>query len=182
MTTLTPAPTTAVRLTQGAALFLSSFTTGISLSLSAVVVPCLLDDAPRDVMLAQWARVYALGARTMPFAAAATAAAYLWLGLRGVAGSPLGFRSRCYLAAGALTLSIVPYTFAAMRGLNARLLEMRRRATVTAGTPAEVSAEEQVKEEEEMSAKAAVDWWGVLNLGRTALLAGGAICGLVAVL
>ncbi|KAK3309664.1 uncharacterized protein B0T15DRAFT_488377 [Chaetomium strumarium] len=169
-----PTSVTSLRLTQGTALFLSSFSSGVSLTLSAFVVPRLLE-SPRGVMLTQWLRTYTLGATTMPFATAVTAAAYVWLGLK-TPGIPLA-RSRMYLAAAGLTVGIIPYTVAFMGGTNGRLKEMEKEAnSVQANVPSpEVRAEER-------SAKALVDWWGMLNLGRAAMLISGAVCGLVATL
>ncbi|KAL2129519.1 hypothetical protein VTI74DRAFT_7647 [Chaetomium olivicolor] len=163
------------RLAQGTTLLLSSFSSGVSLAFSCVLVPRLLE-SPSDIMLTQWLHTYALGAATMPLAAAATTAGYIFLGLR-TPGISL-FRSRMYLAAGALTVGIVPYTVLVMRGTNNRLRALEERASAkTVELPAP-----EVRAEEERTAKGLVDWWGVLNLGRTGLLVAGAVCGLVAAL
>ncbi|KAK4238115.1 hypothetical protein C8A03DRAFT_15409 [Achaetomium macrosporum] len=166
---------TSLRLTQGTALFLSSFTSGVSLTLSTFMVPRLLE-SPRNIMLTQWLRTFTLGASTVPFATAVTAAAYVWLGLK-TPGITL-FRSRLYLAAAGLTVGIVPYTIAFMGGTNGRLKEMQKEANAV---QLELPSPE-VRAEEEKSAKALVDWWGVLNLGRAVMLISGAVCGLVATL
>ncbi|KAK4042211.1 hypothetical protein C8A01DRAFT_14164 [Parachaetomium inaequale] len=167
---------TTLRLTQGTALLLSTLSSGVSLTLSTFLVPRLLE-SPTPLMLTQWRRTYTRGASTVPFAAVAAAAGYIYLGLR----TPgLGLcRSRLYLAAAALTVGIAPYTQLVMGGTNGELKRLEQRAAVEAEMvelPAEVIAEE------ERGAKALVDWWGVLNLGRTGLLVGGAVCALVATL
>lgn len=183
MATTTPPPlatTTALRLTQGTALFLSTLTSGISLSLSCFVIPRLLE-SPTSIMLTQWTRTYARGHATVPTTAAVVAATYLFLGLR-ASSSPLSFSSHArwgYFGAGALTIAIVPYTLLFMLGTNGKLMEMEKRVAVRGEASV---VEGAVKVEEERSAKALVDWWGVLNLGRAVLLIGGAVCGFVATL
>jgi hypothetical protein len=127
-------------------------------------------------MLSQWLRTYTLGATTMPASTAVTAAAYVWLGLK-TPGISL-FRSRLYLAAAGLTVGIIPFTIVFIKGTNGRLKEMEKEANSVQATV----ASPEVQAEEERSAKALVDWWGMLNLGRAALLISGAVCGLVATL
>jgi hypothetical protein len=126
-------------------------------------------------MLTQWQRTYTLGASTMPFTGLISAAAYFWLGLR--APGIGSFRARMYIAAGALTAGIVPFTVLVMRGTNERLKALRERVGVDAKV-----GEGGVVAEQERSAKGLVDWWGVLNLGRAGLLIAGTVCGLIATL
>ncbi|KAK4100642.1 hypothetical protein N658DRAFT_497089 [Parathielavia hyrcaniae] len=175
-----------LRLARGTALLLSSLSSGVVLSLSAFLVPRLLE-SPTPLMLAQWQRTYQLGASTMPLAGAVSAAAYFWLGLRGgggvsgMIGGGGGGVSRgggLYLAAGALTAGIMPYTILVMGGTNGRLKALREKV----GAGAKEEGEVVVAEEEERSAKWLVDYWGMLNLGRAGLLIAGTVCGLVATL
>ncbi|KAK4153293.1 hypothetical protein C8A00DRAFT_43785 [Chaetomidium leptoderma] len=173
--------TTTLRLAKGTALLLSSLGSGIILSLSTFVVPRLLE-SPTPLMLRQWVRSFRLGAATMPLTAAVSAATYFWLGLRspGGPGGALGldhlFRSRAYLAAGALTAGIVPYTIVFMSGTNTKLMALEERVGQAA------AAEAVVGVEEERGAKGLLDWWGVLNLGRAGMMVAGVVCGLVATL
>ncbi|KAK4129229.1 hypothetical protein N657DRAFT_676887 [Parathielavia appendiculata] len=178
-----------LRLARGTALLLSSLSSGIVLSLSAFLVPRLLE-SPTPLMLAQWQRTFQLGASTMPLTGAVSAAAYFWLGLRGlrapggaivVAGDGLSglSRARLLLAAGALSVGIVPYTILVMSGTNGKLKALRERV---GGAAVKKGAERELVAEEERSAKWLVDHWGMLNLGRAGLLIAGTVCGLVATL
>ncbi|AEO53320.1 hypothetical protein MYCTH_2294471 [Thermothelomyces thermophilus ATCC 42464] len=178
------------RLAQATALLLGTLSAGANLTLSAFLVPRLLE-SPTPLMLRQWVRTYRRGAATVPFAAGLAAAAYTYLyyylGTRGggAASASALLRARAYLAAGALTIGIVPYTLAVMAGTNSELKRMERAVGEVAGADAaEVPAgeEEEVVVVEEESAKRLVDWWGVLNLGRGVLLLAGSICGLAATL
>ncbi|KAL2018414.1 hypothetical protein VTK56DRAFT_892 [Thermocarpiscus australiensis] len=181
-TTTTPPPS--IRLTQATALFLSSLASGVSLSLSALVVPRLLE-SPTPLMLHQWARTFAAGRATMPPAALATAAAYAWLAVKAttttpgvVVGGGGGSRAGCYYAAAAaLSVGVVPYTWAFMMRTNRRLLGMRDRVVVAGALEAE---SEEVGAEEEKGAKYLVDWWGMLNLGRAVMLMGASALGFAA--
>ncbi|KAH6853486.1 hypothetical protein B0I37DRAFT_440627 [Chaetomium sp. MPI-CAGE-AT-0009] len=175
---MSPDPTTPTttthRLTFGTALLLSTLTAGVNLSLSTFLVPRLLE-SPTPTMLQQWRRTYARGVATIPFAAAAAAAGYLWLGLSRAGGMGL-CRSRLYLVAAGLTVGVAPYTVVVMGGTNARLMGLEERVGEVRGlSEGEVAVEER-------SAKGLVDWWGVLNLGRAGMLVAGAVCGLVATL
>ncbi|KAL1844365.1 hypothetical protein VTJ49DRAFT_44 [Mycothermus thermophilus] len=185
MSSSTPSPTTAVRLAQGTALFLSSVVTGVSFSLSAFLVPRLLE-SPTPIMLTQLRRTSARAKHTMPFLVLGSAASYLYLSLGSRYFHPHLLtlsQTRAYLAAAALTLGIVPYTRLVMAGTNgqiAKLEESSGLAAVSLTGKAEVAAEAEVEAQRERNAKGLVDWWGVLNLGRTGFLMAGAVCGLVA--
>jgi len=78
-----------------------------------------------------------------------------------------------YLIAGLLTVGIVPYTALVMRGTNNKLIERTNEvgALGSQDTVVEVGLGNE-------SAHALVDWWGVLNLGRGAMLS---IAGIVGV-
>ena len=167
-----PNPLT-LRLTTGTALFLSTLTSGLSLGFSTFLVPRLLE-APTQLMLKQWAHAYAAGHNIMPLTAATAAATYFWL----AAKSPVA-QTRGYLAAGLLTVGIVPYTLAFMMPTNRRLHAADKRFN---GVEAKAKGEEEVGAEEAEGFKALVDWWGVLNLGRAVLLMAGSACGLATTL
>jgi hypothetical protein len=167
-TLTTPTPTT-LRLAQGTTLLLSSLTAGTSLSLSYFLIPRLLE-SPTPVMLTQWARTYARGAAVMPAAAVLSAAGMFWLSL-----VTREERARGYLAAGLLTVGIVPYTILVMTGTNKTLKGLEGEMGIESAAAA---AGKEVGVEAERSAKGLVDWWGVLNLGRAGLLIAGVGCGL----
>jgi hypothetical protein len=123
-------------------------------------------------MLTQWARTYARGAAVMPAAAVLSAAGMFWLSL-----VTREERARGYLAAGLLTVGIVPYTILVMTGTNQRLRGLEGEMGVGSAAAAAAGGKE-VGVEEERSAKGLVDWWGMLNLGRAGMLIAGVGCGL----
>ncbi|KAK8086497.1 hypothetical protein PG994_001471 [Apiospora phragmitis] len=102
-------------------------TTGIGASASLLTMPALLrPDVPQDALLHQWHSMYRRGA-VMPALAGATTLGYWAVAYscyrRCLSLSPLGLELgvsssapewRGFAAAGALTLAIVPFTFAAM--------------------------------------------------------------------
>ncbi len=70
-----------IRAVQVAALFISTTMTGVSLSLSAFVIPRLLE-SPTSLMLQQFSRSLERGHRTMPPTSQAAALTYLYLAYR----------------------------------------------------------------------------------------------------
>jgi hypothetical protein len=74
--------------------------------------------------------------------------------------------------AGLLTVGIVPYTFAVMREVNGKLLR-KVEETSAVGFKDEV-VEVGLGEE---TAHKLVDKWGMLNLGRAAMLMAGSLVG-----
>ncbi|KAK4245901.1 hypothetical protein C7999DRAFT_42582 [Corynascus novoguineensis] len=173
-----------VRLTQATALLLGTVCAGANLAISFFLVPRLLE-SPTPVMLRQWERSYRRGAATIPVGAGVAAAAYFYLSFWGPGrGAASLSRVRAYLAAGALTIGIVPYTLLVMARTNGELKRLDAAVGAAAEAAAEVPPEREavVVAEAERSAKGLVDWWGVLNLGRAGLLLAGSVCGLVATL
>ena len=110
--------TLSFRTAQATALFLSAAASGVSLSLSALVIPRLLE-SPTPLMLQQWARSFHRSRWMVLSATESAAAAYLYLSYRaGLHRAPTG---RLYLAAVALCLGIVPYTAVALIPINRKL-------------------------------------------------------------
>lgn len=167
---MAPTTPTPIRLAQASALLLSSSLAGVSLAFSAFLVPRLLD-LPVPLMLVQWRATFHQGSKTMPPAAAASAALYFYL----AAAHRRGPKGVWYLAAGALSFGIVPYTIGFMMGTN-RMLEARAERVEKAGVLEEV-LEEVVEEAEGVGSKYLVDRWGVLNLGRAVMVAAAAAVG-----
>lgn len=129
-------------------------------------------------MLTQWARTYARGTAVMPLSAILSAAGFFWLSFV----TKIPERARGYLAAGVLTVGIVPFTVVFMAGVNGRLKGLEGEMGVDATASVGGEGEKEVGLERERSAKGLVDWWGVLNLGRAGMLIGGVACGLWATL
>jgi hypothetical protein len=185
-------PTLVHRTLQTTIPLVSSITAGLSLSLSFFMVPRLLE-APVAVMLQQWQRTYRQGAVTMVPLCLVSGASYLWLALQHTssssaagAGMLSSWRGKSFLAAGLLTAGVVPYTAAFMMGTNRRLMERAdqeaaHREAAAKGKPIPMPVPSpQFELEQEKSAKALVDWWGVLNLVRGVMLTVGSACGLAA--
>ena len=76
------------------------------------------------------------------------------------------------MAAGVLSVGIVPYTVALMAGTNRKLLR-KRDETKALGVGDKVT---EVGLGDETAHKL-VDWWGVLNLGRGLMLAASGVLG-----
>lgn len=160
---------TSVRAAQALAIFLSTGGSGLSLGLSTLVVPRLLE-SPTPLMLRQWARVLMAGKHTFPALGAAAAAPYWYLAYRfwGAGGTRVG---QLYLLAGALCVGIVPYTLVVVMPTNRKLLRKvdETKWLAEADEVVETGAREE-------SAKYLVDHWGMLHLGRVAM---GAVAGMI---
>ncbi|KAK4160955.1 hypothetical protein QBC43DRAFT_324573 [Cladorrhinum sp. PSN259] len=142
-------------------LLLSGLASGISLSYSALLVPRLLE-APVPVMLKQWRSAYAQGKKLVPLLSVFTSLGYWYLAAKSNKFSSHSNSNKLFGTAGALTFGIVPYTLAWMWGVNKELT--RREKEVSAMQAEELTAES------ERSSKQLVDWWGVLNLGRSGMM------------
>lgn len=166
---------TSIRAAQALAIFASAGSAGLSLGVSALVLPRLLE-SPTPLMLRQWARLLEAGKRTFPALAAAAAAPYWFLAYRfwGGAGWNGGTRAGwLYLVAGGLCVGTVPYTLAVVMPTNRRLLR-KVEQTRMLGEADEV-VETGAREE---SAKYLVDHWGLLHMGRVVMIAAAGMIGL----
>jgi len=161
--------TTTVKAAQTAALFLSSATFGGSLGLSALLIPRLLE-SPVPVMLRQWHATYQVAKRAFPAGAQLAAASYVGLAYRAGLGTLAG---RAYAASAALCFGIIPYTLVFLIPTNRKLLA--KVADAERLGPLDELVEASRREE---SARYLVDWWGVLNLGRAAMLASAGVLGI----
>ncbi|KAM7194266.1 protein of unknown function (DUF1772) domain containing protein [Naviculisporaceae sp. PSN 640] len=188
-----------IRALQGLTPLLTSFTTGLSLSLSVILVPRLLE-SPSPLMLRQWMATFDQGKKLIPSLCGVSALGYFTLSVwhfrfnslqgygSGFGGPRLG---KIYLLAGLLTLGIVPYTRLVMWGTNLELMKKGREMNGASfgvasskgkgkGKGKEVEEGESIAitEEQERGAKYLVDHWGLLNLGRAALVGAAAVLGL----
>jgi len=163
--TVSPLP---IRLAQTLGLTTSLLLGGANLALSILLVPRLLE-SPTPLLLRQWHAAYLLGKRSFPPLALLSSLSYFFLAYKGDAldGNRMG-----YLVAGLLTVGIVPYTVAFMQSTNRKLIERNEEmgALGAEDTVVEVGLGNE-------SAHALVDWWGVLNLGRGAMLSVAGILG-----
>jgi hypothetical protein len=86
---------------------------GMMFSLSAVTIPVLLDtNSDPSNLLSQWARLFRYGHNIMPTSAVATTGLYAYTAVRKRAASRPQWLY--YAAAGAATVSIVPFTLLVM--------------------------------------------------------------------
>ncbi|KAK1777429.1 hypothetical protein QBC45DRAFT_479264 [Copromyces sp. CBS 386.78] len=199
---LSPQTGSLTHLVQSLSVLLSASATGASLSLSFFLVPRLLE-SPTPLMLTQWRRAYEQTFSTLNRAGAAAALGYFLLAWR-FGALKLVKRGRMYAVAGALlVLGMAPYGRQSVRGKSST--KEREKGTDRdgkgKGKEREREKEREVKEEGasreegdveaglgekvdmkavEIGAKYWVDQWGVLNLGRAAMIAASAVMGLSA--
>jgi hypothetical protein len=158
----TPLP---IRIAQTIGITISSAVSGASLSLSFFVVPRLLE-APTPLLLKQWNSSFDLGKKSIVPLAGVSAASYFYLAYE--LHSRLSASSskwKMYLLAGLLSVAIVPYTLGIMMSTNKKLLAKVEETKA-------LSFKDEVVEAGlgDETAHKLVDKWGMLNLGRGALL------------
>ncbi|KAG7148940.1 hypothetical protein HYQ46_002152 [Verticillium longisporum] len=134
----------------------AAWTSGAIAGLSIIGCPAALD-FPHHLSAGVWRGLYEHGFAAMPKFAATTAAVYLSSGGGGRGKAFLGF-----VAAAALTVSIVPFTVALMSETNRALL-------LAAGDTSPQQATERIVE--------LIGTWKALNLGRSLLPLAGAVVG-----
>ncbi|KAF6795917.1 DUF1772 domain-containing protein [Colletotrichum sojae] len=158
-----------LRVVQTSTVFVNTALAGLNLGLSVFVVPRLLE-SPTPVMLRQFANMFHRTSRTFPLPVVLCALSY-WYAAYAARHAP-GNRSRLFAAAGALCLTIIPWTKAFMVELNKKLLakaeETRDMGIMAVG----------MTQEEEEGAKYLVDQWGLYNLGRSVAIGLGGAVGL----
>jgi hypothetical protein len=163
----TPLP---IRLVQTIGITTSSILAGSVASASFALVPRLLE-SPTPLLLKQWGNAYNAGKKNAPPFAVLSSACYFYLAYALPSNFP---RSKLYgyIAAGALTVGVVPYTRLVMMDTNKKLLA-KVDETRTLGIKDEI-VEVGLGNE---TAHKLVDSWGMLNLGRAALLVVGSLVG-----
>ncbi|KAH8840749.1 hypothetical protein MCOR27_009062 [Pyricularia oryzae] len=165
-----PSPST-IKAVQVASLFTIAASSGAKLGLSIFAVPRLLE-SPGPLMLQQWDRMFVSGRAILPAADVLSALGFSYLAYSRVFGERT---AKMYALAAALSVGIVPYTFLVMSRTNNKL---RRRAELTKSMS--ITDESLESAEVRQGDKFLVDHWGVLNLGRTAMLAAAGLVGLYA--
>ncbi|KAL8418513.1 hypothetical protein RB594_001925 [Gaeumannomyces avenae] len=175
----TPSAETTAKALQAATLFAVSAASGATLAGSIFTVPLLLD-APTPLMLRLWAR-------NMARARDALLPADLLCSLGLAALAALSSPSRpaaaryCYAGAAALAAAIVPYTVLLVLPTNRKLLRRAELAAALGPAAAGDEDEDVVRPADEPeSSRFLVDHWGILNLGRCALLISSAALGFYA--
>ncbi|KAL8392607.1 hypothetical protein RB595_002704 [Gaeumannomyces hyphopodioides] len=178
-----PSPTTpsaeTVKALQAATLFAVSAASGATLGISFFTVPLLLD-SPTPLMLRLWERNL-----TRSRDAFVPADLLCSLGFAALAALPAR-PARCRYAAAAaaaLAAAVVPYTLLVVMPTNRKLLRRAELARALGPAVAGDADEDVVRPADEPeSSKLLVDRWGMLNLGRCALLISSAALGFYATL
>ncbi len=147
---------------------------GVSLSLSFILVPRLLE-SPSPLLLQQWSHTYSSNKHTIPNGAVVAASSFLLLSYDSYhhTTNVLPNIWKPYLLSGLLAFGVVPYTYGIMRVLT-RKLSVKAEETSTLGV-ADTIVEAGLPANE--TAHAMVDKWGLVNLGRGVLLLGSAVLG-----
>ncbi|KAG6026292.1 hypothetical protein E4U40_002193 [Claviceps sp. LM458 group G5] len=145
------------------------FLSGAMFSISAIMIPTLLDTNTEPAGLTkQWARLYHYGSVMMPSMSVAIAAVY-GLAWMQYGQSPSEQGMRC-LAAGALTMAIAPYTWFAMIPTNNALFAMAASGPDFAG-----------KQDANDKARGLVMKWVILHSIRSIIPLAGAIVGFMGI-
>ncbi|CZR61030.1 uncharacterized protein PAC_10926 [Phialocephala subalpina] len=174
MADISPLP---IRLAQTLGLSSSLILAGQTITLSTFLIPRLLD-SPTPLMLKQWNTMFQVGRKAGPQLALLSAISYFYLSYKShlsplpAFSNTLLSKTTSYAIAGLLSIGIVPYTLIFISGTNSKLLK-KVEETKTLKVSDEV-VEVGLGNE---SAHALVDWWGMLNLGRGALLVASGVLG-----
>ncbi|KAL0931438.1 uncharacterized protein CTRU02_214173 [Colletotrichum truncatum] len=153
---------------QTSTVFLNTTLAGLNLGLSVFVVPRLLE-SPTPLMLRQWTNMFKRTSRTFPLPVLLCTLSYWYMAY---ALRHLPTKSRLFTAAGALCLTIIPWTKFLMLSINKKLFK-KAEETKDMGIMAI-----GLTQEEEEGAKYLVDQWGLYNLGRSIAIGLGGVVGL----
>ncbi|KAL8363728.1 hypothetical protein RB601_009475 [Gaeumannomyces tritici] len=178
----TPSAETTAKALQAATLFAVSAASGATLAGSIFTVPLLLD-APTPLMLRLWARNMARARDALlpaDLLCSLGLAALAALSSSSSSSRPAAARY-CYAGAAALAAAIVPYTVLLVLPTNRKLLRRAELASALGPAAAGDEDEDVVRPAvEPESSRFLVDHWGMLNLGRCALLISSAALGFYA--
>ncbi|TDZ36109.1 Monooxygenase hypC [Colletotrichum spinosum] len=161
----------AFRNLQLSTVFVNTFAAGLNLSLSFFVIPRLLE-SPTPLMLRQFKNMFRWSSRAFPFPVIACAISYWYMAY---AFRHIPAKSRLFTAAGALCVTIVPWTKFVIHDINRKLFQ-KAEETKDMGIMAV-----GLTQEEEEGAKYLVDQWGLWNLGRNVGVTLGSALGLYAI-
>ncbi|KAL2838534.1 hypothetical protein BJY01DRAFT_219921 [Aspergillus pseudoustus] len=171
--------TFALRVAQGVGFTGAAWLSGNIAALSANSVPAIISSVREDnispnVACKQWRNMYEAGKTQNPPIAFATASSFAYVAWsvrqipRSLAASAAYGGFGMYVAAAVLTLSIVPYTVAAMRPTNNALLELAESKGDRVTSSAEVEG--------------LLGRWTTLNWARSLLPLAGGFAGIAAAL
>jgi hypothetical protein len=160
----------ALRIAQTVGITTSAILAGFVSSASFTLVPRMLE-SPTPLLLKQWGNAYNVGKRNAPPFAALSSACYFYLAYT-LPSNAEKAKLYGYLAAGALTIGIIPYTVLVMLPTNKKLLAKveETKALTVKDEVVEIGLGNE-------TAHKLVDSWGVLNLGRAVLLTAGSLVG-----
>ena len=140
------------------------------MSISAVAIPVFLDtDIESNNLLRQWARLYHYGHKYMPAVSVSATSLYGYGALRKRASHRKQWL--LYAAAGATTITMVPFTWVMMATTNEHLFRLK--GVASTGTASAV----ELRTVQELVVK-----WAWLHVVRSVFPLVGAILGLVGVL
>jgi len=131
---------------------------------------------PSSHVARQWQQAYSLGSRGGPFVALISCASYLYAARKLLPAARLP--RRLFLAAAALSVAIVPFTFGFMKRTNDEL--HRRANAATSGDDGEANSEAREGAVESYNIHDLVVWWSRLNVMRAMLPAGAIGCAVAA--
>lgn len=161
---------TSIRALQAGAIFASTSAGAAGVALSALIIPRLLE-SPTPLMLRQWANSFAVTKKVFPGIDGLAGVLYFALAYQ-FWGST---KSKLYVLAGGMCLSVFPYTLALVVPTNRKLFKKVEETKMLSATDEVV---EPMKREE--TAKYLVDHWGILNLPRAVVVGAAGLVGLYA--
>jgi hypothetical protein len=161
---------TSIRLAQVIGLTMSSAIAGTVVTISAMLVPRLLE-SPSPLLLKQWKHTFDVGKATVPPLAGICALCFGYLAYEAKRSpSALPRLWQMYATSAVLCIGIAPYTLTAMASTNNKL---EKKAEETSMLKAEDKIVEVGLGGE--SAHQLVDKWASLNMGRGIMLATAAV-------
>jgi hypothetical protein len=165
-----------IRLAQTLGITTSLIFAGANASLSIFLIPRILE-SPTPLLLKQWNHTYERGKAIGPPFGVVAALSFFYLSYHFHTSSTSAFVNNTnawgYLTAGLLSIGIVPYTMLVLMPTNDK---MKKKADETKSLEKEDHVVEIGLGEE--TAHQLADWWGVLNLGRGAMLTASGVLGL----
>jgi len=167
-------PLLPIRIVQTAALTTIASAAGANLGLSFYLIPRLLE-SPTPLMLKQWNASFDLGKTTIAPLAGMGSALFFYLSytFRQTINQGPPNTWKMYMLSGILALGIAPYTMLVIDPTNRKLKAKVEETKGLEVTDTLVEAGTAGGE----TAHVLVDRWGVLNLGRGAMLVASAIVG-----